>query len=790
MKMRDDELVALCQTEIDACLGGDSGQIASERAEAMGRYLGDAYGNETEGRSQVRTREVADTIEWILPSLMRIFFDADNAVEFVPRGPEDEAQAQQETDRVRYEVYERNPGFMRLYTLFKDALLSKVGIAKVTWQDDERTEREAYRNLMEIELAALLQDPAVQREVLDFERNLDGSLNVVFAATTTCGKAAIECVPPEEFGIDARTHSYDPAEAQFAYHKTEMTRSQLLEAGYDRATVEALPSGEAAADEEELARYDKTDDDLEGDDRLEKIPVIECYVRVDRNDDGIDELLKVTLAGESGSFKLLDVEDADAIPFVALCPVPITHKFFGLSIADLVMDIQEIKTALLRGILDNLYLANNGRLAASNRANLEDLTDARPGGIVRIDTEAPDVSGHVQPLATPTPPTEAFGMLEYMDGVLRQRTGVGDEVMGLDAASLAQTQTTALAQAYDAARMRIELIARIFAETGVKSLFLRVHRLLSQNQKRAEVVKLRNQWVPVNPSEWRQRENLRVTIGVGNTSKVQRQAALQQVMALQNAYLQFGAMGQLITPQHLYRTAAELCEVLGLKDPSLYFADPAQMPPPPPPPPDPKMIEMQMKSQIEQAKLQLDQQRLQLDAAKLQQDGQIKQVDVAMRAKESDLKSQIDQLKANAALQKQVVDERSQVMNAQASAAKTYSDAAATRIQQRIDLLEAEKDRALEAYKAQLDAAVKLQLQGLQAQQAQMQAEQQQGQQQDGEMTASLYDKIEALTQTITQLEQERSQPLEIERGEDGRIARVGGRMVERDAEGRPVRIH
>ena len=789
MKMRDDELVSLCATEIEACLGGDSGEIAKERAYAMDRYLGEPYGNEMDGRSQVRTREVADTIEWILPSLMRIFLDADNAVEFAPRGPEDEQQALQETDRVRYEVYERNPGFMALYTLFKDALLSKAGIAKVVWEDDEKTEREEYQNLLELELAALLQDQGVKREVIDFSRNADGSTNVVFATTATNGRVAIDNVAPEEFGIDSRTHSYDPAKAQFAYHKSDMTRSDLIQAGYDRKTVEALPAGGPAADEEDLARYNKTDDDLEGDDRLERIPVTECYVRVDRNDDGIDELLKVTLAGDSGSFKLLDVEECDAIPFVSVCPVPITHKYFGLSIADLVQDIQEIKTALLRGLLDNLYLANNGRLAASNRANLEDLVDARPGGVVRIDTEAGDVSGHVQPLATPSPPTEAFGMLEYMDGVLRQRTGVGDEVMGLDATSLSQVQTTTLAQAYDAARMRIELIARIFAETGVKALFLRVHRLLAQNQKRSEVVKLRNQWVQVNPAEWRERENVRVNIGVGNTSKVQQQAALQQVMQLQTALVQMGAMGQLVTPQHLYRSAADFCAVLGLKDASLYFADPAQMPPPQPQP-NPELMKLQAQMQLEQAKLQVQREKHQIEVAKLQQDGQVRQVEVAMRAKESDLKAQIDQLKAQSSLQKQAIDEKSQVMNAQANASKLYSDATATRMQQRIDMIEAEKDRALEAYKAQLDAAVKLQLQGLQAQAAQMQTAQQQAQQEDGEMTASLYERIEALTETISKLEEERKEPLEVERGDDGRITRVGGRMVERDDEGRPVRIH
>ena len=526
---------------------------------------------------------------------------------------------------------------------------------------------------------------------------------------------------------------------------------------------------------------------------MQTVTVTECYIRVDRNDDGIAELLKVTLAGGGEGSTLLDVEECDAIPFIALTPIPLTHKFCGLSIADLVDDIQEIKTVLLRNMLDSMYLANNPQTAASNRVELEDLKVRRVGGIVRVDTEAGDVAGHLAPVVTQTMPGESFGLLEYLDGILKQRTGVGDEVMGLDGASLSQIQTTALAQAYDAARMRIELIARIFAETGVRRLFLRTHELLQKNQNKQEVVKLRNQWVQVNPSEWRTRENVKVLVGIGNSNTQRRQMALQQVLQLQQVAVQAGALGMLVTPENIYRAAHDLMETLGIKDPSMYLTDPRQMQPPQPQP-DPKMVEVQMKGQIEQAKLQLEQQRLQIDAAKLQQQGQLDQLETVLRAKETELKGQLESMKAQMSMQRQAIDERSQVMNASASAQKALSDAHATRLQQRIDQIEAEKDRQLEAYKAQLDAAVKLQIEAVKQQQAQSQmatdAAMGEQRQQQGETVATLYSQIEALTEALHEMEEARSQPMEVERDDDGRIVKVGGRLVERDEKGLVRRLH
>ena len=800
MKMRDDELVSLCESEIKSALGAGGGDISAEREKAMDRYLGKALGNETEGRSQVRTREVADTIEWILPSLMRIFTDSDHAVKFEPVGPEDEDAAQQETDRVAFEVYTRNPGFMVLYVLFKDALLSKTGIAKVVWDDEEVTERETYQHLLDIELQSLLADTSVKREVLDFSQD-EAGINVAFATTRKAGMARIDNIPPEEFGIDSRTTSLDPRAAYCAYHETKKTRSELVEAGYARSTVDRLPADEESGSSESDARYDKSDEStsFEASRQMQRVTLVECYIRADRNDDGIAELLKVTLAGSGEGRTLLDVEECDSIPFVALTPIVLPHKFTGLSIADLVIDLQEIKTALTRNLLDSMYLATNPQTAISNRVDIESLKNRRVGGIVTVDTEAPDVQGHLAPVVTQGLSAESFGMLEYLDRLLRQRTGVGDEVMGLDASALSQIQTTALAQSYDAARMRIEMIARIFAETGVKSLFLRVHELLQKHQDKREVIKLRNRWVQINPSEWRTRKDCRVTIGVGNTSKVQKQAALQQVLTLQQAAVAAGGMGVLVTPQHIYRTAADLCETLGLQDPSLYFADPSQMPPQQPAP-DPQMLALQATAQIEAGKLQIARERNQIDAAKVQSERQVKELEAMMSMREAQTKAQLEALKAQGMLAKQQmdlhkqrIDEQSQILSAKAAMDQVVTEAEAVRLRQRIEVIEAEKDRQMEAYKAELDALVRLQVEAAKHETAEVVDEERkthaESSKRSGEVMASLYEQIASLTAALQAMERARQRPVEVERGPDGRVLRVGGREVVRGPDGRALRL-
>jgi len=482
MKMTKRELAAHVEQEIQGALGYGDGKLTRQRTDAMDRYYGKKYGNEQEGRSQIVTRDVADVIEWIMPSLMKIFTGGDKVVQFEPQGPEDVEMAKQATDYTNYVIMKQNPGFSIIYSWFKDALLQKNGIVKHFWDDTTEVTREEYKNLTEEEFTSLLIDDDI--EIVEHTANgteelVEGQLpqpithDAVVKRTRESGQVCIEPVPPEEFLINKYAKGIE--DARFVGHRVKKTKSELLAQGYPKAKLErAFSAQEAEWKSERLARFDYDgDSSYPNGDIDDGVWVTECYIRVDFDNDGIDELRKITKVGD----ELLDNEAVDSVPFSSLTPVPMPHKFYGLSIYDLISDLQLIKTTLMRNLLDNMYLTNNGRYeVVEGQANLDDLMTSRPGGIVRVRTP-----GAVSPLATPQLDQNSFNMLGYLDSIREERTGVNKNSMGIGDGGLKSHQTaTGVAQVMTAAQQKIELIARVFAETGMKDLANSVYQLSTE----------------------------------------------------------------------------------------------------------------------------------------------------------------------------------------------------------------------------------------------------------------------------------------------------------------------
>ncbi|HEY7687351.1 MAG TPA: hypothetical protein VH835_01585, partial [Dongiaceae bacterium] len=373
-KMTESELKAILSAEIEDSIGHVGGELSEQRRKALDYYLGQPFGNEIEGRSKVVSTDVADTIEWILPSLLRIFTAGDDVVRYEPTGPEDEEVARQATEYANWIFTRDNPGFLILYTLFKDALLQKNGIGKVWWEETEEDQREVYRQKTPDEVQALLADPDVElieaREYRAERIGIDPSgaivaMPVVFHDVTVkrrrrSGRVRVMPVPPDEFLISRRARTIE--EAAFVAHRVRRSVSELLALGYDRKTIEALPdAGEDDPNGEERARFDFDDTgDPAGSHGLNRamreVWITECYIRADWDGDGIAERRKITVGGTGD--EILDNEPWDGpLPFVSLTPIIMPHRFFGLSVADLVMDLQLIKSTILRQILDNLYLS-------------------------------------------------------------------------------------------------------------------------------------------------------------------------------------------------------------------------------------------------------------------------------------------------------------------------------------------------------------------------------------------------------------------------------------------------
>ena len=710
-KLTDSQILAKAQMEVTSTIGRWGSEISNERAAALDYYLGEQYGDEAEGRSQVITREVMETIEWILPSLVRIFCDADNMVEFDAVGPEDEEQAEQETDVVNYVYWKQNKGFYNTYTFLKDALLSKNGILKIWWEDAEIEEREEYTGLDELSILQLMSDPTVTREPIEVTAEEDGSMSAAFKVTKNKGRVRIEPVAPEDFGISREASSPYAKDARSCYMRVQKSKSELIEAGYDRKLVESLPTSDDVDTPEKIARDRLDDEGLATVYNRDVYWITECYLYLDKNDDGIDELLKVTYAGDpdgGGSATLLDVEEVDRIPFATATPVILTHKFYGLSIADLTMDIQHIKSTLLRQVLDNTYLANNSRTIVNDEfVNMDDLLTSRPGGVIRVRGDQ-GVGAYVTPLPASPLPQETFPLMEYMDQQIKQRTGVGDEVAGLDKNALSNVNTGVAALAYDAARMKIEMIARIMAEVGFVPLFKDIHEILSKNQDREMVLKLRNRWVPVNPGEWRERENITVRVGMGNQSRERRVMGMMQIIDLQQKYAAAGAMGSLVAPEQMWMANKELVSAMGLT-PELFFMDPKMAPPPPPPQPDPAAMAAQVQAEAMMLDAQSKMARAQVDAQKVAAEERMMQAEMMLKIEEQRLKREISTLQNELKGMKDSADSNAKLLSMEVEMKRRQTENDLKLLQIQMAEISKSKDRALDKYiadqKAGLDAA-------------------------------------------------------------------------------------
>jgi len=657
-KLTEEELVTRIRGEITESLGYMGDTISHQREQAMQYYYGLPFGNEVEGRSQFVDSTVQDTIEWIKPSLMRVFASGDQMVKFSPHGPEDVKMAEQATDYVNYVFTKDNPGWEILYSWFTDALLSKNGIVKVWWDEYEEWNREEYNGLNEMEFEALLSDPSVEvMEHTEYEdeyasaqveqtpaggvgEQMEAAVSmlhdVVIQRQDYGGKVKIENVPPSEFLIARESKTIQ--DARFVCHRVLKTLSELREMYPDKnLDVEDLTGGgEDMADfsSERLERFafDKSATYWEGwgdatyaEDGLRTYWLHESFLRTDYDGDGITELRKVCTVGDT----VLQNDEIDSIPFVSITPIKIPHKFFGLSIADLVMDLQLMKSTLMRNLMDNMYNQNFGRFAVlEGQANLDDLLTQRPGGVVRV--KSPNA---VTPLATPALQPYSFQMLEYLDGVRESRAGVSKMSQGMNENALtSHTTATAVNAVMSAAQSRVELVARNFAETGVKDLMIKIYELLHKNQDKKRVVMLRNEWVPVRPDVWRDKYDCTVSVALGSGNKDQQMMHLSQMIQFASEAMKGGL--PIVNAQNMYNLGATLVKAMGFQNVDDYLTNPAMAPPQQPKGPSPEQQIAQQELQLKQKELEIKAADVQIKAQKIQQEAQKNAVDAQLKVEE------------------------------------------------------------------------------------------------------------------------------------------------------------
>jgi hypothetical protein len=651
------KLKNLIDSEIDNSIGFLMTDTIDDRRKALDYYLRKPYGNEIEGRSQIVTGEVAEVIDGALPQLVRVFTASEDIVRFEPKGPGDEEGAQQATEYVNWVFYRDNDGFLVLHNWFKDALLQKTGIVKAYWDTKIEVTKEEYQNLTDDELVLLMSDGT--REVVEQDTTeevagvgMDGmpvimrSHSVKVSKKTTSGNVVVENVPPEEFLISKR--AIDIKTAPFVAHRRLVTRSELTAMGFDAEIISTLPSNtDLEFSEERISRFDDSEQpDVQSMDiTMEEVEVFECYIRADMDGDGIAELRKVVYAGH----EILSDEEIDLVPFHSLCPIPIPHKFFGNSLADRAMDIQLIKSVITRQILDNLYLTNNARVGVvEGQVNLDDMLSVAPGGVIRMKNPNAIVPINVSPVAN-----QAFPMLEYLDGVQSKRTGISDMQQGLNPDILQNVTAAAIAATQSASSGKIELIARIFAETGVKSLFQGILHLVTKYQDKPRMIRLRGKYVPIDPRTWSNQYDLSISVGLGTGNKQEQMAMLQMVMAKQEQIIQqYGPANPMVSIGQYRTTMGKFIEAAGFKDVSEFFKEitPEQdqalsNPPPQEQPQDPTIQAMIAQSQ---AQMQMAQQKLMAD---IEANRQKALADIQLAREKASAEIQLEREKAAAQLE-------------------------------------------------------------------------------------------------------------------------------------------
>lgn len=635
------KLKSIIESEIDDSLGYLETDTTDERQEALKYYLREPYGNEVEGKSSIVTGEVAEAVDGALPQLIRVFTSSDNVVEFSPAKDGDEQNAEQATQLVNHVFYKDNDGFLILHNWFKDALLQKTGIVKAYWNDDKDLTKEKYEGLTDDELMMLMQDQEVElvsQEIIEESTvdELTGQTtfskynNATLRRTKNNGKIVVENVPPEEFLISKRAKTIQ--DSPFVAHRRMITRSELVAMGFDKDTVNTLESGDTLEfSPDRIARYSRGEQPNSmgsQDESMEVVEVYECYIKVDYNDDGIAELRRVVYA----SNEILSDEECDYVPFHSICPIPIPHKFYGQSLADRTLDIQLIKSTVTRQMLDNLYLTNNSRIAAvEGQVNLDDLLTSTAGGVVRVKN-----AGAIVPLTVQSSASQSFPMLEYLDGVQAKRTGVSDAQQGLSADVLQNVTATAVATMSNASYGKLELIARIFAETGVKSLFKGILQLLCKYQDATRTLRINGRFVPFNPREWDTEYNVTINVGLGTGSRQEQLATMQMILGKQEQILQaYGVSNPLISLKQYRDTLAKFVHMAGFKDATAFMNEITpeieqqviQQASQEKPDPNTRAAEIlaqverekaQLRSQTEMAKLELEKQQMELDNTRKQ----------------------------------------------------------------------------------------------------------------------------------------------------------------------------
>lgn len=678
MKMDDTELKSIVSQEIENSIGWDGGPLSAQRARLMEFYEGAPLGNISDPtRSQIVDRTAMSVVEWSIPALLRLFTASDKIFEYAPTRPDEYNTAQAVTEYCNYIFLHDNRGEQILNMWMKTALIQRTGYVLVRWVQDKTYQMNTYTGLSEQEYQEVTKgddveiveevaypnpDPMFQNFGQDSQQ--PGAMlagpqagqpappmlhDVRVKTWTTQGRVKIDHVAPENVMISHKATETVLDGSAYAGFRDTKTVSDLRAMGIPEDVIQdAREASQPNISAERLARYAPQDgvfpdlDSNRTDEAMQDVALENNFIRVDRDGDGIAELRFVLTAG-NGSVILID-EEIDELPLCALCPIPMPFRHSGYSVVDLVSDLQQIKTVILQQTLDSLYLSTTPRLILNEMGmsanTLDDLDNDFPGAVLRVrDPNA------VTPLVIPFLGQQALGVLEYIDTIQAERTGISQSNNGLDPDDLNVT-ATGIAMKMNAANQRLEYIARVFADQ-IRVLGERIFGLVSKHQQEARMIRITGQFVNVDPRSWHESYDVNCTSGIGTGDKSQIAGQISSILQIQQTIIGFqkGLNGPLVSGQNVYEALQCLTHAMGFKQ--QFFSDPnsaqAQQQPPPP---DPEMVKAQSQAQLDQmrTKAQLDLQTQESQARMAQQEREF-QFKMQLEDRDAQHQMQLEQMR-------------------------------------------------------------------------------------------------------------------------------------------------
>lgn len=676
MKLTNDDAIKILRNHRKDSFGPNDKQLTRDRSEAMDRYHGRLYGDEEEGYSQFVTKDLAENVDWAMPSILRPFIQSGTLAEFKPRSKEDEEKVQLESDYTNYVIMEDNDGFLMLHDVVKDMLILRNGYVKHDYQESKDVMIREWSDINYMELMIIKQNiesEGTKFEVLEQDDKEDGKLYIKAKLTYVTKGIVVEPVPVEELRVSNNCRG-SLKDSDYVGYVPRKTRSDLIEMGISKKWLDTIESkggqgvqGNTISNTESAAR-DKTSDETDNtyidlDVSMQDMDYAEEYVRMDFDGDGIAELRKIITVSDKIPPGKEWNQVVDSIPFTGGAPKRMPHRHIGESFNDDLADLAEQHTTLTRMLFDNTYKTLNNQWAINDRVDEEDFLDQGPGATFRVDGEQP-INGSIEAIRHDSIAQHLLPVISHVEEKKKKRTGVNEG--DLDPDILKQATKGAFMEDLNRKSQKIEMTTRMIAETFVKELVINVHALIIKHQLSADSVKLGGEFQSVDPLTWKPRKHVAVKVGLGTGNAEERVRKLTLLKGLQAELIQMG----LVTPEEAYSLYVDIAKELGEVNPEKYVVTPD--------PQNPKYQQILQRQQQAQAQ---GQQNPLAEAEKIKGEFKLKESQMT-----NQFKGQMKQMEEMNRMQMDNQKEQNKQM---------------------IEMIRAEHKRDMEAFKAQMDLTYK-----------------------------------------------------------------------------------